>query len=109
MFYYFRVASQEVIEFNSKQVVERRTEMKNGVLLSKGRIVYGINFIETADLDTLNLDNLCIKTKIPFIDRFSPLAYSLTQQFHWTVAKHRGMRFSLDMSTSYRGCPYSRS
>ena len=39
LLYYFRVASQEVMEFNSQQVVERRTVLKDGVLLSKGRIL----------------------------------------------------------------------
>ena len=63
LLYYFRVASLEVLKFNSQQVVDRRTEMKDGVLLSKGRIIEGMNFIETADLDTLNLDNLCICAK----------------------------------------------
>ena len=100
LLYYFRVASLEVLKFNSQQVVDRRTEMKDGVLLSKGRIIEGMNFIETADLDTLNLDNLCIKTRIPVIDRYSPLAYSIAQHFHWTVAKHKGMetclRYSLE-------------
>ena len=91
----------EVIKFNSKQVVDRRTEMKDGVLLSRGRIIDGMNFIETADLDTLNLDNLNIKTRIPVIDRFSPLAYSLAQHFHWTIAKHRGMETCLRMSLEH--------
>ena len=62
LLYYFRVASQEVLQFNNRKVVEKRTELKDGVLLSKGRIIEGMNFLETADLDTLNLDKLCIKT-----------------------------------------------
>ena len=97
---YFRMASREVTQFNSKQLIDRQTVMKDGILLSKGRIIDGMNFMETADLDTLNLGNLGVKTMIPVIDRFSPLAYSIAQHFHWTVVKHRGMetclRFSLE-------------
>ena len=100
LLYYFRVASQEVLQFNNRKVVEKRTELKDGVLLSKGRIIEGMNFLETADLDTLNLDKLCIKTKIPVIDRYSPLAYSLAQHFHWSIARHKGietcLRYSLE-------------
>ena len=91
LLYFFRQASSEVLEFNSSQVVNRKSIMKDGVLLSRGRILDGMNFIETADLDTLNLGSLGIKTMIPVIDRFSPLAYSLGQHFHWTVARHRGL------------------
>ena len=100
LLYYFRKASLEVLEFNSQKVIQARTESKDGILLSKGRIIDGMNFIETADLDTLNLGSLCIKTKIPVIDRFSPLAYSIAQHFHWTVMQHKGVeschRYSLE-------------
>ena len=97
---YYRYASMEVVQFNSKQLVERHTVLKDGILLSRGRIIDGMNFLETADLDTLNLGSLGVKTMIPVIDRWSPLAYSIAQHFHWTVVKHRGMetclRFSLE-------------
>ena len=36
--YYFRVASNEVVQFNSKNMVEKRTVKQDGILLSKGRI-----------------------------------------------------------------------
>ena len=101
LLYYFRQATREVLRFNSKQVVERRTILKDGVLLSRGRILDGMNFLETADLDTLNLGTLGIKTMIPVIDRFSPLAYSLGQYFHWKIAKHRGYETCLRMSLEH--------
>ena len=100
LLYYFRVASQEVLKFGSKKMVEKSTELKDGVLLSKGRIIDGMNFIETGEMDTLNLDDMCVKTRIPVIDRWSPLAYSIGLHIHWTVAKHKGMesclRYSLE-------------
>ena len=39
-------------------------------LLSKGRITDWMNFMETADLDTLKLAIIGVKTMIPVIDRF---------------------------------------
>ena len=100
LLYYFRVASQEVLKFGNRKMVEKSTELKDGVLLSRGRIIDGMNFIETGDMDTVNLDDMCVKTRIPVIDRWSPLAYSIAQHIHWTVAKHRGMesclRYSLE-------------
>ena len=97
---YYRWASMEVTQFNSKQLVDKHTVMKDGILFSRGRIIDGMNFLETADLDTMNLGSLGIKTMIPVLDRYSPLAYSIAQHFHWTIVKHRGMetclRFSLE-------------
>ena len=101
LLYYFRQAAREVIAFNGKQLIERRTILRDGVLLSRGRILDGMNFQETADLDTLNLGSLGIKTMIPVVDRFSPLAYSLAQHFHWSVAKHRGQETCLRMSLEH--------
>ena len=101
LLYYYRQASGEVTEFNSKHIVERRTVAKDGVLLSKGRLLDGMNFLETADLDTLNLGNLGVRTMIPVIDRYSPLAYSLAQHFHWTVAVHKGFETCLRVSLEH--------
>ena len=101
LLYYFRKASLEVIQFNSKVTIEKQTVMRDGVLLSKGRIIDGMNFLETADLDTLNLGSIGVKTMIPVIDRFSPLAYSIAQHIHWTVARHRGMETCLRMSLEH--------
>ena len=99
--YYFRVASNEVVQFNSKNMVEKRTVKQDGILLSKGRILQGMNFLENADLDTLNLGDLGVKTKIPVIDRFSPVAYSIAQYFHWTVCKHKGIESCLRASLQH--------
>ena len=99
--YYFRLASKEVTHFNSKIVVEKRTVLQDGILLSKGRILQGMNFLENADLDTLNLGDLGVKTKIPVIDRFSPLAYSVAQYIHWKVCNHRGIESCLRISLQH--------
>ena len=98
---YFRLASREVERFNSKQLVQTKTVLRDGVRLSVGRIIDGMNFIETSDLDTLNLGDLGIKTMIPVLDRFSPVAYSIAQHLHWNVVKHRGMETCLRVSLQH--------
>ena len=101
LIYYFRLGSQEVLHFNSRVVTEKRTVMKDGILLSKSRIIQGMNFLETADMDTLNLDSIGLKTRIPVLDRFSPIAYSISQYIHWNVAHHKGMETCLRMSLEH--------
>ena len=39
LLYYYRQASREIVKFNNKNIVERKTILKDGVLLSKGRIL----------------------------------------------------------------------
>ena len=99
--FYFRKASNEVINFNSKSFVEKRTVLCDGILLSKGRILQGMNFLETAELDTLNLGQLGVKTKIPVLDRFSPLSYSIAQHIHWKVSNHKGIESCLRISLQH--------
>ena len=91
----------EVINFNNKVTVEKQAVMKDGVLLSKGRLIDGMNFQETAELDTLNLGSIGVKTLTPVIDRFSPLAYSIALHIHWTVVKHKGMETCLRVSLEH--------
>ena len=101
LLFYFRLASREVQEFNSKQIIDKHMVLQDGVLLSKSRIIDGMNFLQTADLDTMNLSDLGIKTKIPVIDRFSPLAYSIAQYIHWEVIRHKGMETCLRASLEH--------
>ena len=98
---YFRLASREVEKFNSKQFIEKHMVLKDGILLSKGRIIDGMNFIETAELDMIDLGDLGIKTMIPVIDRYSPLSYAIAQHIHWTVIGHKGMETCLRASLEH--------
>ena len=99
--FYFRLSSKEVIKFNSKAYIEKRGVMHDGILLSKTRLIQGMNFLETADLDTLNLGDIGLKTRIPVLDRYSPLAYSVALYIHWKIAKHKGIESCLRMSLEH--------
>ena len=65
--------------------------MKEGVLFSKGRIVEGMNFVQTGGLELSDLGQVGIKAHIPVVDRYSPLAYSIANHLHWNLAKHKGI------------------
>ena len=49
-----------------------------GVLLSKGRLLQGMEFLETAVVD-VDLGAMGIRTSLPVLDRHSPLSYSIAQ------------------------------
>ena len=65
--------------------------MKDGILVSRGRIIDGMNFVETGDLEIPDLMRLGIKAHVPVIDRHSPLAYSIASHVHWELARHKGI------------------
>ena len=61
-------------KFVSAKVVEKVAVEVDGVLLSKGRILDGLNFMETGELENINLGSLGVKVKTPVLDRWSPIS-----------------------------------
>ena len=57
------------------------------MILSKGRIMQGIEFFETAKVD---LGAMGIRTSLPMLDRHSPLSYAIVQHVNWDLSPHRG-------------------
>ena len=90
LLYLFRKASLEVRKFNSDSVIKKHMIEKDDILLSKSRMVAGLDYVHTGELN-LNLGSLGLKVNSPVVDRFSPLAYSIAQHVHWELAPHRGM------------------
>ena len=90
LLYLFRKASNEVREFNSASMISKHMLEKDGILLSKSRMVAGLDFVYTGELN-VNLGSLGIKENAPVVDRYSALAYSIAQHVHWDLAPHRGM------------------
>ena len=89
--YLYRKAALEVMQFNPTTKVDRVAVMKEGILFSKGRIIDGMNFVQTGGLEVSDLGQLGIKAHIPVVDRHSPLAYSIANHVHWNLAKHKGI------------------
>ena len=107
LLYLFRKGSSEVRNFTSSSVIKKIAQEKDGILLSKGRLLDGMNFVETGELGDLNIGSLGVKINTPVLDRYSPLSYSIAQYIHWSVGKHRGIettnRMSLEHVTIIQG------
>ena len=88
--YLYRKGTEEVKEFTSAQVIKKHMIEKDGILLSKNRVLDCLDYTYTGEL-SVDLGSLGIKANIPVLDRYSPLAYSIAQHIHWKLAPHRGM------------------
>ena len=91
LLYLFRKGTKEVKKFVSNKVIDKLAKEVDGILLSKGRLVDGMNFVETGELGNFNIGSLGVKINLPVLDRFSPLSYSIVQHIHWRVGRHRGI------------------
>ena len=99
--YLYSKAALEVLQFNPKAKVDKVAIMKGGILFSKGRILDGMNFVQTGGLELQDLGQLGIKAHIPVVDRHSPLAYSIANHVHWELAKHKGIETCNRISLSH--------
>ena len=50
-----------------------------------------MTLIESGGLNLGDLGEFGINVKVPVLDRFSPLSYSIADHVHWKLTKHRGM------------------
>lgn len=91
LLYLFRKGALEVKKFVSKKVVSKIAQEVDGILISKGRMLDGMNFVNTGELGEFNIETLGVKIKIPVLERFSPLSYAIAQHVHWKIGRHRGI------------------
>ena len=107
LLYLYKKATNEVKKFNSKKSLEKISVEREGILLSKNRILDGMSFAEMGNLQLSDLPALGVQAHVPLIDRHSPLAYAIGQHIHWNVADHRGIeschRFSLQNCSIIQG------
>ena len=101
LLYLFRKSSAEVIKFNKPALVQKIAYEKDGILFSKGRLLDGMNFVETGELGHFNLGSLGVRVNIPILDRHSPLSYSIAQYIHYDIGKHRGIETSNRLSLEH--------
>ena len=97
LLYLFRKATEELKAFHSKKNLDKIAVEVEGIMLSKGRILHTMDFLETAELD-LDMESLGIRRDLPVLDRYSPLSYAIAQHVHWNMAKHRGVETCTRMS-----------
>ena len=92
LLYLFRKSSAEAHKFNKASLLQKISFEKDGVLFSKGRILDGMNFVETGEFSNLNIGSLGINVNTPVLDRYSPLSYCVAQYVHNTLGKHRELK-----------------
>ena len=91
--YIFTVTTAEVIKFNDKDWIKQNRDLKEGILIRRGRIVErqrlkvaggAEKFIDLGELTGVNY-------AVPVLDRFTPWAVSFAQHIHYKVkeSKHR--------------------
>ncbi|XP_066914563.1 uncharacterized protein [Clytia hemisphaerica] len=91
--YYYRKGSDEVRHFTSKSKYEKISTDKNGILIYTGRILpsKGVSIVGafTDIMKDLSTDSFCV----PLLDRYSPIAYSISMDIHWnhSTVKHSGI------------------
>ena len=98
LLYLYRKCSVEIKTFGNMKKIDKVAVEVEGVLLSKGRLLDSMNYIETGELVGLGLGDLGVRTHLPLIDRYSPMAYSVADHIHWKVARHRGVETCTRMS-----------
>ena len=106
LLYLYRKGTSEVKKFVTKKVIDKIAVEVDGILLSKGRLLDGLNFKETGELGDLNLGSLGVRVNTPVLDRWSPLSYSIAQHVHWEVGKHRGIETMNRLSLVPGECDY---
>ena len=67
LLYLFRKGSGEVKQFVSKKFFSKIAHEVDGILLSRSRLVDGMNFLETGELGNFNLGSLGVKVDIPVL------------------------------------------
>ena len=95
--YLYRKASIEVQHFCKKELLTKLAVVEDGIVLSKGRLLDDMNFRDTGELG-LTLGELGVRTRLPIIERHSPLAYCIAEHIHWKVSSHRGVETCTRMS-----------
>ena len=91
--YLFSKASDEVKQFHSSDFIKKIAINKNGILVSRRRILDVQRFQAAGGLEESNLvGELGIKSNTPDVGRFSLIAYSIGEYVHRCHAKHAGYK-----------------
>ena len=101
LLYLFRKGAAEVRKFVSKKLTDKIAYEFDGLLLSKGRLLDGMSFLETGEFENFSIGSLGVKINIPVLARYSPLSYSIAQHVHWEVGRHRGIETTNRLSLQH--------
>ena len=89
LLYLFRKATEELKGNHSAKVLKKIGVEVDGVILSEGKNMQGMEFLETAEVD-MDLGTMGIRSSLPVLDRHSPLSYAIVQQCPYPVCGKAG-------------------
>ena len=94
--YYFRKASEELKSFVNPKQYERDSFEKEGIVYYSGRVL-NCDISYQCDMTEKMLDLSKDTFIVPIVDRYSPLAYAIVNQFHWEdkTVKHCGVESTI--------------
>ena len=88
--YYLRLASSELQNFYSKQMLRKHAFLMNDIYYSKQRLLEVDNVTNLMN-DEVSTHELGIHNRLPCTDRYSPVAISIMMHFHRKVTHHQGI------------------
>ena len=88
--YFLRLASSELQNFYSKQMLRKHAFLMNGIYYSKQRLLEVSNITNLMN-DEVSSHELGIHNRLPCSDRYSPVAISIMMHFHRKVTHHQGV------------------
>ena len=91
LYYLFEKATAELKHFQKKELLDKISVEKEGILMCKSRLLEGQRLMEAGGLESMEiLKDLNLNFCTPMVDRYSPLAYALADYIHRVSAKHAG-------------------
>ena len=102
--YLYKKGSEEVKKFNKVDFIKKISIEKNGILLSRSRILDSQRFQLAGGLEDKNIlgmGQFGINVVTPLLDRYSPLSYSVGDYIHRKISKHGGYETCLRDSLNH--------
>ena len=95
--YFFKKATDEVIQFCDPKKIERISTLKEGILMYTGRILPDDNATIVGRFTDAMLDLTSTSFCVPLVEKHSPVAYSIVNDIHWNdkVSNHAGIETTI--------------
>ena len=92
LLYFFRKASEEIKSFVHPKVYKKGSFEMNGIIYYSGRVLNN-DIVYECEMSQKMIDLSKDTFIVPMVDRFSPIAYAIVNQYHWEDenVKHKGI------------------
>ena len=96
LLYFFRKASEEVKSFIHPKVYKKDSFEMNGIIYYSGRVLNN-DIVYECEMSQKMIDLSKDTFIVPMVDRFSPVAYAIVNQYHWEDknVRHKGIETTI--------------